>query len=158
MGNRPISNGSDEAREEQNATGLMTPILAISPEDGTKLQFSNVSIGGSRGLPLYTDLNVADGSDIANTTELLIATKEPTEEAYTVESEKEDSIHIRNNLSITQQQSEEFNHNITHKLDARSLTIYQDEELWIMVKSPDQVDWSQSRLKIGREAVQEMRA
>jgi len=153
-----ISNISDVATEETNATGVLTPILAIVPTDGTSLVIRNMVQRGQQdlGIPVYAELQDSNGNDLPADTTVGLAFEQPGDDDFTVVSETLDNIRPYRALSIQQQQNEEYVDRVKHVLKGEALVVDHTETFYVVVDSSAQIDWSNSRLQFDESAVREV--
>ena len=165
---KQLSNQSSNkvvATEETNVTGVMSPILTFSPEDGLRLVLQGmVESGSARGFPIYADLNQGDGSDMPEDTELAVQYERPEMDQPQTVTFTLDHIRPWNSLTLEQQQDEETIDRVKVELKNTDsalakgvmpqLGVRDIDDLHVSVNSSAQIDWSQSRLYIDRNAVQ----
>lgn len=153
-----ISNIHEFATQRTNTTGEPTPILEISPDSGLGLVIANaVARGKAQGIPIYASLQDAGGSDLPLGTSLRLEYERPTDEQRNRVSEVRDNIQPYRNLTIQDQQDEEF-------VDAVKLPLLggrgqrptvRDIDTWyVTIESSTQIDWANSQLFIEGNAVQ----
>lgn len=154
-----LSNISTEATVEENAPGVLTPILRFTPDDGLAfLVRNNVSKGEREGTPLAAKLLDSDGDPIAIESKIAFGYKAPEDDDFTVVSELRDDISAFRQLSLVQQRNEDFVDSTKIELDSEVVGIRENDELLILVESPDVVDLTVdgSRVSLDETAVREV--
>ena len=164
---KQLSNAHEYATEETNTTGVLSPILTISPEDGVGLEILGmIAKGKERGFPIYGQFK--DGSDdfLPEDTTFAVQYEAPgMDDARTV-THPLDHIRPYNALTLNEQQDEEKIDAVKHVLKNTDQALQEGEvptvgirdidELRIVVNASSQIDWSNSRLYIDRNAVREV--
>lgn len=164
---KQLSNQSSRkvvATERTNITGVMSPILTFSPEDGLKAVIRGmVAAGNERGFPLFLDLNQADGSDMPEDTELAIQYEAPEMDQPQTVTHPIDHIRPWNALTLNEQQDEEYidrtkvelknTESSLKKGEVPQVIVRDLDDLHISINSSAEVDWSQSRAYVYRNAV-----
>lgn len=164
---KQLSNQTSYATEKTNVTGVLSPILTFAPGDGLTLIIRGmVSAGSERGFPIYADLNQADGSDMPEDTELVVQYKAPGMDDPRTVTHPLDHIRPFNALTLNEQQDEEYIDRVKLLLkntdqaladgEIPELAVRDIDELRVSVRSSTQIDWSQSRFYIDRNAVREV--
>jgi len=157
MAQKTVSNLSDIATEETNATGELTPILTIDPDNGTRLRLSNnVPMGSSEGLPIYAKLQDSNGDDLPTDTSLILRAVRPTDDSPVAVSTAEDNIAVWNQLSVADQRDEDNIDSVKIELSGSSVNIRDKDELRVEIESSVEIDWSNSELYFARQAVEEL--
>ena len=156
MSGKSLSNLSSEATEEQNAAGVLTPILEIEPDDGTLISLlNNVDTGSGEGLPIIADLRDSDGNQISTNTELVLRVVRPTDDTPVAVSVREDNIAAINQLSVKEQRNEENIDSVKVELKGDRINVRDRDVLRVELDSPDVVDWSNSELFFYRQGVEQ---
>lgn len=164
---KQLSNQSSKkvvATEKTNVTGVMSPILGFSPEDGLKLVVQGmVATGDEHGFPVFLDLNQSDGSDMPEDTELAFQYDAPEFDQPRTVTHPIDHIRPWNSLSLNEQQDEEYIDRVKvefkntesslKKGEIPQVNVRDLDDLYISVNSSAQVDWSKSRAYVYRNAV-----
>ena len=151
-----ISNISEVATEQNNTTGVMTPILEVSPRDGTQLIIQSfVNRGEEAGVPIYADLEDGAGDDLPTNTEMAIQFERPADENPQTVSVSKDNIRPYNALSISEQQNTDFVDRVKHELRGAALVLDDVDTMYVVIDSSAQIDWSNSRLQFDESAVEE---
>lgn len=149
-----LSNISAIATEETNTTGTMTPILTIEPKDGTFLKIVNqVARGDEMGVPIYADLRDGGDNALPDDTRVAIRFEAPADDGPTVVSVPLENIRAYNDLSITDQQNEEYVDRVKHELKGSALGVRDVDKAEVAIESSAQIDWSNSRLQFEEKAV-----
>ena len=155
-----ISNiNSDIVTEMQNTPGVMTPILEISPEDGTTLVIENFVQRGdqTRGVPVFAEFFDSNGDPLPKGTEVKITFEGPADDDRQTVSVPRKNIRPYNGLSIQDQQNEEYIDRVKHVLKGKALVIEDVDTAYVEIESSAQVDWSQgSRLQFAEAATREV--
>lgn len=153
---KSISHLSDIVEQVQNVAGVLTPILRIDPQDGTKLKFlKEVPTGDSAGLPVVMDLRDANNDPLPTDTSVLIRVMRPTDDEPVPVTVAEDNIAAWNGLSTKEQRNEE-NIDAT-KLEVKGNVNVRDKDFArIEINSSAVVDWANSEFYINRNGVQEL--
>jgi len=156
MSGKSLSYLSDIATQETNVAGVTTPILSVSPENGTMLKFLNaVSTGDAEGLPIIAKLQDGAGNDLPPDTELVLRVERPTDDEPITVSVKEDNIAAWNGLSTSEQRNEENIDAVKIELQGGAVNVRDKDELTVELNSSAQIDWGNSELYFLREAVRE---
>ncbi|MFB6302774.1 MAG: hypothetical protein ABEH78_07945 [Haloferacaceae archaeon] len=149
-----ISNIHEFATQRTNTTGVRTPILEIQPDDGLLLQILNqVARGSAEGVPIYADLKDSTGSDLPLGTSLVFEYERPEADDTRRVSEVRDNIQPYRNLTITEQQDEEYVDAVKLPLLGRALNVRDIDKWYISIDSSAQIDWANSSLYIEGNAV-----
>jgi len=157
MSGKSLSNLSSEATEEQNTTGVTTPILTVDPDDGTMIRLLNmVDTGSGEGLPLIGDLRDSNDNQISTNSELVLRAVRPTDDEPVAISVKEDNIAALNQLTVQEQRNEENIDSVKLELKGDRINIRDKDVLRVELNSPDVVDWSNSELYFYRQGVEEV--
>jgi len=160
---------ADEVTTHQNAPASpeATPILEISPAQGTFLRFLNeVAKGSEIGMPVYADLRDTNGDPLPINTTLYWAVKPAGHQDKLGVSEVLRSIDQYHTLTLTEQRNVDNIDAVKHtlqapesvsnggqpvpKVDVRDIDAY-----YLMADSSAQIDWDQSSLYIDSNAVQQ---
>jgi len=164
---KQLSNATSYADERQNVPDVMSPILTFTPEDGLMLVIRGmVSAGSERGFPIYMDLRDSNGDPLPEDTQLAFKYKAPgMDDAQTV-THPLDHIRPWTALSLEQQQDEEYIDRVKTILKNTDVALQRGEvpdlrvrdidELRVSIESSAQVDWTNSRLYVDRNAVREV--
>lgn len=140
-----LSNISDIATQEQNTTGTMTPILTIGPEDGTFLKIVNrVARGDEIGVPIYAGLLDSGGNPLPDDTRMALRFEAPADDGPTVVSVPLENIRAYNDLSIQEQQNEEYVDRVKHQIKGEALGVRDVDKMEVAIESSAQIDWSQT--------------
>lgn len=157
MSRKALSHLSDEATQQTNTAGVPTPILEISPDDGTLIRLLNrVANGQENGIPIFMDLNDGAGNDLPADTEFYLRAERPTDDEPVVVSVAEDNIAAWNGLSIADQRDEERIDQVKTELKAGEVNIRDKDVLEVVVVSSAQIDWANSELYFYAPAVREL--
>lgn len=145
----------DRVTQENNTTGVRTPILVVDPDQGTKLVFKNrVPVGTAPGIPVYADLRDSNNNQLPNDTELILTAQRPEDNDFSAVSEVVGNISFYNNNNISEQQSEERIDQGKIELDGE-LHIRDVDTLRVEANSSVQISWSNSEFYFDRRAVEE---
>ncbi len=156
MSQRSLSHLSEEATQEQNTPGILTPILTFDPENGTLLRFLNaVSSGSALGLPLFLDLRDSNGDPLPVDTKLIFRAVRPTDDDPVAVSVAETNIAPWTNLTVAEQRNEENIDAVKVELVGDAVNIRDKDEIRLEVDSSEQIDWTQSEAYLPREGVRE---
>lgn len=152
-----LSNISEEATQKQNVTGVMTPILTFSPDDGLAFIIENrVPMGSAVGVPIYADLRDTNGDPLPLDTEVALQYQRPTDDDWQTVSMKWRNIQNYNSRTISEQQNEEYIDRAKHELKGDRLAV-RDIDMWaVSILSSKEIDWSQSKLYVEEKAVSEV--
>ena len=164
---KQLSNATSYATERTNVTGVMSPILTFQPDDGLMLVIRGmVSAGEERGFPVYADLRDSNDDPLPEDTELSFRYKSPQMDAAQTVTHPIDHIRPWNSLTLNEQQDDEFIDRTKIELKNTDQALAQGEipqvrvrdidELRVSVNSSAQIDWSNSRLYVDRNAVREV--
>ena len=157
-----LSNISEEATEQTNTTGVLSPILEIQPTRGNMLVIENGVERGqqSRGLPIYASLQDSGGNDLPADTEVQLQFEGPQDDSPTTVSIPLKNIRPYRSLSIADQQNIDWIDRVKHILKNVSanggLTVSDVDTLYVSINSSTQIDWSNSRLDFDEDAVREV--
>ncbi|MFU1780715.1 hypothetical protein ACM16X_04975 [Haloarcula japonica] len=153
---KSISHLSDVATQETNTTGVMTPILQLDPDDGTRLRFlKSVPTGDSEGLPFIMDLRDSNDNALPTDTSLLVRVMRPTDDEPVPVTVAEDNIAAWNGLSTKEQRNEENIDAVKVKVKG-NVNVRDKDTARIEVNSSKQIDWSNSEFYIVRDGVEEL--
>lgn len=141
-----------DATQENNVTGQMTSILAFSPNDGLEMEVDAI-VGGQSGIPIYAQLQNTAGDDLPLDTELTIRFDAPILDQPQVVAFTLGNIRQYRNLSIKEQQNEDYRDRTRIELKGSSLVVEDNEEMQIAVESSEQIDWANSQVYIDEKAV-----
>lgn len=157
MSQASLSHLSDIATQEQNAPGTPTPILTVSPDEGTllKLHQARVRSGDNPGLPLFGDFRDANGNPLSTDTKLILTAIRPTDDTPVAVSVAEKNIAPWNTLSVKEQRNEENIDSVKLELKGSTINIRDKDILRVDMESPDQIDWAESELYFARNGVTE---
>lgn len=166
-----ISEGasSDLVEPLQNATNVSlkpTPIAQITPDRGKFLRLEAESIGERFGLPVYMDLNAADGSDLPVNTKVVIELQMANGDDFHTVSVPLKNISFYNSNTVNEQRDSDRQHNALIPLvwpEASDATGTRDhidvrdvDTATVSIVSDKQVDWSVSQFFIDNDAVREI--
>lgn len=153
---KSVSHLSSEATQDQNTTGVTTPILEVSPDNGTMLTFSNhVGTGSEIGMPVFATLQDVNGNDLPADTTLMLRADRPTDDEPVAVSVAEDNIAAWNALTIAEQRNEENIDSVKVELSGQNINIRDKDTIRFEVNSSAQIDWANSELYVARAAVTE---
>jgi len=151
-----LSNVHPNVDEVENEPGDLSPILEISPDKGLFYRILNrVQRGRQAGVPLYLDLRDSDGNKLPVGTTVGIRFESPGDEEPYLVSELRDNIQAWNNLSIRDQQEEEYIDSVKLPLKGPKLNVRDIDTAYLVIDSTAVVDWSQSQAYIEGNAVTE---
>ena len=154
MSRKQLSHLSDEATQETNKTGVTTPILTATPDQGTLLRLlAAVSVGKAAGLPIYMDLRDSNDDPLPVDTSFVLRALRPTNDEPVTVSVKEDNIASWNNLSVAEQRNEDNVDAVKIELKGDHVNVRDKDFLRFEVESSAQIDWSNSELYVEREGV-----
>lgn len=139
-----------DATEETNVTGQRTGIIEWQPKDGLVLEIRNIVAGG---VPVYMKLRDSNGDELPRDTEVTVRFDAPRLDSPSVVSEVITNIGVWNRLTLSEQQNEEYERQVTVDLEGRGLRVTDIETVEIAVDSSVQVDWANSQVEIDRQAV-----
>lgn len=149
-----LSNIHEYATEETNTTGQPDPILEISPESGIFLRIVNaVARGSEAGVPIYASLQDSSSNDLPLDTSLRLEYEAPSDEQRNRVSEVRDNIQPYRNLTIQEQQDEDFVDSVKLPLLGSQVNVRDIDSLYVTIDSGTQIDWSNSQLYIEGNAV-----
>ena len=147
-----IGTSKVDAEEQTNDLGILSTILSFQPIDGMEMVVQN-SVGGKRGIPIYAELKDSNGNDLPLDTVVAIRWDAPHLDQPKIVSYKLDNIRQYRTLSIKEQQSEDYRERTRQELKGSSLTVEDNEEMQVAVKSSEEIDWSNSTLYVDENAV-----
>jgi len=154
-----LSNIHEYATELTNDTGDTDPILEISPDSGLFLTIVNMVVRGSgEGIPVYADLRDSNDDQLPIGTSIRFQYEAPGDSDRTTVSDVRDNIQPWNNLSISQQQDEEFVDSVKIPLEGgpgQQINVRDIDSFYVTIESSAQIDWSNSQLYIEGNAVTE---
>lgn len=144
-----LSNIHDTATERTNITGTPSPILEFTPDDGLMLELLNrAARGTAQGIPVYAKLRDSNGDPLPLGTSLRFEYERPSDEQRNRVSEVRDNIQPFTNLTIQEQQDEEFIDSVKIPLRGNKLRVRDIDSLYLSIESSEQIDWSNSQLYI----------
>jgi hypothetical protein len=159
---RVLSNESDIATRKTNIPGELHPILAFSPNPGRVLKLVNkTERGQATGIPIFARLRDADGNDLPVDTELALEYDAPGRERPEVVSQVVRNIEEYRILDLTQQRKEEYVDGVKVNLKGHesegtpSVGATHRDQILISIRSPTEIDWSNSQVSIYEGAVRE---
>lgn len=159
---RVLSNESDIATRKTNIPGELHPILSFSPEPGRALQLQNdTERGQETGIPLFAQLRDADGNDLPVDTEVAIGYLSPSRERPKVVSQVVRNIESYRILDLTQQRKKEYIDGVKINLKGYesegtpTVGAEHRDQILISIRSPKEIDWSNSQVSIYEGAVRE---
>jgi len=156
MGGVSLSHLSDIATQETNTPGVTTPILSVSPENGTDLQLRNYADHGDEaGFALYLKLRDSNGDPLPTDTSLVLRVERPTDDTPIAVSVKVDNIAAWNQTPVGDQSNEENVDAVKIELQGSEINIGQNDVLTFDVVSSAQIDWDKSELYTHRPSVRE---
>jgi hypothetical protein len=156
-GQRPLSNVSGEASTDTNVTGQMDPVLSWSPTDGLAWRIAAaVAKGSDVGIPVFADLRDSNDDPLPQDTDASLQFERPTDDDRTTVTDPFRNIRPYNDLSVKNQQNEEYIDQIKHVLRGNELVVRDIDTLYVSINSSQQIDWSNSRLTISEKAVNEV--
>ena len=155
---------SDHVSTEQNQTGQLDPVLAISPEDdGVGLIIQNMVDKGDQteGFPVYADLRDANDDQLPTNSRIAFAYEPTTADFWTIVSEVKGNIKTYNTKTIGEQQDRENIDQTKHRLDSpkgaeAALEIRDVDTVYLLLESSVQIDHSNSEFYIDQDAVEEV--
>jgi hypothetical protein len=152
-----LSNISEDAEELQNTAGVVSPILEFTPDEGLAFILSNAAARGrSPGIPIYAKLYDSNGDLLPLGTSVRIEYESPGADERRKVSEVRDNLQPYNNLSITEQQDEEFVDAVKIPLLGNELEVRDVDSFFISIESSAVIDWSNSQLFIEGSVVEEV--
>lgn len=157
-GGKSLSHLSDEATQQTNTTGVLTPILEVDPEQGNliKLLMAAAGVPGSAvGLPIYQDLKDGANNALPTDTRYVLRVKRPEDDEPVAVSTAEDNIAAWNGLTVAEQRNEENIDQVKIELKGEVINIRFIDTLRVEVDSSAQIDWTNSELYFERKAVRE---
>lgn len=138
---------SDEVTTETNTTGVLDPILRVSPERGQFIKVRNRGPRGKRsGLPIYANLKDGSDNDLPADTEVAIAYLPTGADQFEVVSDKFANITPYRLNSITEQQTEDKVDSVKHELTGASVNVRDVDDLLVAIDSGTQIDHSNSTI------------
>jgi hypothetical protein len=154
MGENLDNTGSQkvDATENQNTTGEWSPIVSWEPKAGLKILLENMA-EGKGGVPIYAEFQDSGGSDLPRDTEIRIQWDTPSNDQPQVVSEVRRDIRPWRTLSLTEQQDSDYRDRTRLELKGAAVETMDFEDLEFAIKSSTQIDWSNSRLALGRRHV-----
>lgn len=141
---RSLYNGSDEATEETNTTGLMDGILSFDPTEGRKLVFAAITRGGKTGIPIYWDPKQGAATDLPLDTELALQYREAGEDDWQTVSEPVDNIQPWRDRSVADQQDEEVVGSVVVPIKGAEVHVRDVDEFRVAINSSAAMSWSDS--------------
>ncbi|GGL57923.1 hypothetical protein [Halocalculus aciditolerans] len=156
---------SEFVETSQNAAGIKTPILTVSPDRSLWLRFLNhVAKGSTVGLPCYFKLRDSNGDPLPPNTKVAFYVKlAGHSDAYKV-SEKIKNISFWNQNDITTQQDVDNIDGSKIKLqhpemaeatgNADHVDIRDVDDFLVEIESDAVIDWSQSRFEFDSNGVE----
>lgn len=164
---KQLSNATSYATEEQNVTGVLSPILRFTPDDGLMLVIRGmVTAGDERGFPLYMDLRDSNDDPLPEDTRVVFQYKAPSMDDPQTVTHPLDHIRPWNALTLNEQQDEEYIDRTKVELKNTDSALAQGEipkvkvrdidEFRLSIDSSAEVDWSNTRVYIDRNAVREV--
>ena len=156
MSQKTLSHLSDEVTQEQNQTGITSPILEVDPEDGTMIRLHNaVASGDAVGLPIFAKFRDADGNPLPTDTKLILRALRPTDDEPVTVSVAESNIAAWNQLSTAEQRNEENVDQVKIELKGDRVNVRDKDFLRIELESGTQINWSNSEFYFARNGVTE---
>jgi hypothetical protein len=155
---KTLSNVSSVAEEQQNTTGVLDPILAIQPENGTRLVIQNAVERGQQtlGVPVYGEFRDSDGNPIPLESRLALQFEQPADDSPSVISEPFENVRPYRSLDLKEQQNTDYVDRVKHVLRGKGLVVGDNDTLYVSVESSAQVDWSNTRVQFAESAVTEV--
>lgn len=135
-----------EATQRQNAQGQLTSILDLSPVDGIVLQLETM-------FPLAMKLRDAQDEQLPQDTTVAVRYDAPSLDQPKVVSFLLEHIQVYRTLSIKEQQEADYRDRTRVELKGESLTVRDIDTMEIAIESDAQIDWTNSRLYIDKDAV-----
>jgi len=127
------------------------------PENGLMLQIvGNVARGKEAGVPVYADLRDSNDDPLPLGTSVRFEFESPGDRQRQAVSEVRDNIQPYRNLSIRDQQDEDYVDSVKVQLLGSALNVRDIDTLYVSIESSAQIDWSNSRLYIEGNAVTEV--
>lgn len=139
-----------DATEKTNVTDQMTAIVRWQPKDGLKLVVRNLN---RAGIPLYALFRDGADNDLPLDTEIAFRWESPADDQPTIVSEKLSNIRPWRQLSLKDQQNEEYRRQVHIDLNGQGVETTDVEYFEIAIKSSAQIDWSNAQVEIDRKAV-----
>jgi len=156
---KSLSNSSSEATEETNTTGVMTPILEFTPDDGLmwRILEQAVRTGNQVGIPVYWDPKQGASTDLPLDTKLSLQYKAPSMDDRQTVSEVRDNIQPWRARDLSKQQNEEYIDSVklTLKGGADELRVRDIDTFYVSVDASAQIDWTNASLFFDPAAVEE---
>ena len=141
-----------DAAEETNTIGERTPILTFQPVDGLRMVVRNRA-DGKAGIPMIAELQDSSGNDLPLDTELVLRWDAPHLDQPQVVSETLRNIRVYRDLTLTEQQNEDYRDRTRIKLKGKAVEVHDIEEFEVAILSSTQIDWANSRLQFEGDAV-----
>jgi len=128
----------------QNSTGTFDTILNFEVPSPFEYRLVN-------GKALRVDLEDSGGSDLEDTSEVLLAWQPPTDE--TVRKVDKKDLRTYNGLSFSEQRDDDFSDQVSYEVEQGVLKIPTDYNILVQLDSPTQIDTSNSyvELEVQRE-------
>jgi hypothetical protein len=157
MSTKSLSYLSDIVTQEQNRTGITSPILVVDPDDGTLIRLLNDHpTADSEGLPIFADFRDGGDNPLPTDTKLILRAVRPTDDEPTAVSVAETNIAPWNNLSVAEQRNEENIDAVTIELKGDRINIRDKDILRVELDSAAQVDWTNSQFYFARKSIREL--
>lgn len=164
---KQLSNISDEATERTNVVDVMSPILEFQPDDGLGLVILGmVAQGDENGFPVYLDLRDANDDPLPVDTSVSFQYKAPSADDRTTVTDVHDHIRSYNSLTIDEQQNVENIDQVKHVLkgteellekgETPTVQIRDIDRFFLSINASTQIDWTNSRAYIDRNAVRQV--
>ena len=152
------------ATEKTNVTGVMSPALTFTPNDGLALVLKGlVASGQERGIPIFMDLRDSNGDPLPEDTEIAFQYEAPRMDQPQTVTHPIDHIRPWNSLTLNEQQDEEYIDRTKIELknteealaegETPTLNVRDIDRLHFSINSSTEIDWGQSRFYIFRNAV-----
>ena len=151
-----LSNIHEDATERTNIPGTTSPILEISPDNGLFYEILNAAARGNKpGVPVYQKLRDSNGDLLPLGTSVRFEFEAPGDDERSKVSEVRDNIQPYNNLSITDQQDEEYIDAVKIPLLGSMVRVRDIDTFYVSINSSEEIDWANSQLFIEGSAVNE---
>jgi len=151
-----LSNIHENVIQLVNDTGKVSPILEISPDTGLFYRIRNaVNRGSDPGIPMYFDLRDSNDDPLPVGTSVRVEFESPGDEQRNIVSEVRDNIQPWLNLSIRDQQDEEYIDSVKVPLKGPALTVRDIDTMYVSIESSAAVDWDNSEFYLEGNAVTE---
>jgi len=153
-----LSNIHSYATEKTNdTTGEPSPILEIEPDDGLFLRIVNAARRGTApGVPIYMDLRDSNDDPLPIGTEVRFQFETPSMNDRQTVSQVVDNIQTWKNLTIQEQQDEEYVDATKIELEGAALNVRDIDSFYFSIASDTQIDWTNSAWYMEGSTVDEL--